>query len=104
MQRNATQFGRALISVALDGNARITYAVIMKQLAIEQLLAEHGQMTAACLSDWLDVQALTTRQLAERLECNHRSLEAWRAGRYAIPNYFWRVLRDLEREKKAKKS
>jgi hypothetical protein len=71
---------------------------------IESLLAQYDALTADALKAWLAACGYTVRELAEALPHSKRSLEGWTSGRYAIPPYFWRALRDLEREKKERKA
>jgi hypothetical protein len=61
-------------------------------------------MTAEELRQWRTKQRLSRTRLAAHLSPPHgkrlsfRVIEGWEQGRYAIPCFLWRALRDLERE------
>lgn len=72
----------------------------MKPSYIEKLIRDHGgEITAHILDVWMRRFNLTATDLAAKLPANKRSIEAWRAGRYKIPLFLWRALRDIEKEK-----
>jgi len=57
-----------------------------------------AEFTRDDLKAWLAIYNLTLLELADLLPVSVRTLENWHAGRYKMPSYLRRALRDIENE------
>lgn len=61
------------------------------------------KITPEVISGLMTLHSLTRSQLADLMPMPKRTLEGWLSGRYVIPAYIGRALRDLDRELWAQK-
>lgn len=63
-----------------------------------------NRMTSEELKNWRELNNLSQSQLAERLPVSIRTLQGWEQGRFKIPEFLERALRDIEKENEKTKS